>query len=158
MQIENLKQRNMRCNNPHLGNHLNDKLSAMQDAALLHDNGGGDTSATTAMLGQTSPSMNGRRIVISLDEYRDGTSLWESTQYSSSHSFISFRLCVCVCVSVCNMGRKSASVQFVRSSVGLCQSVNVTFQDWFYCLWGGHIGFHCLCAEHAWFHFLGVGR
>ena len=62
MQLEVLKQKNMKLNNPHLSY----KLCAMTEAAMK---GEPPDSAPT------SPSMNGKRVVINLDEFKDGTSL-----------------------------------------------------------------------------------
>ena len=62
MQLEMLKQKNMKLGNPHLGS----KLSAMTEAAMKEDMEHSEPN---------SPNMNGKRVVINLDEYRDGTSL-----------------------------------------------------------------------------------
>jgi G protein-coupled receptor 158 len=59
MQLEVLKQRNMKLGNPH----LSVKLSAMTEAAMRKDSP------------PPSPNMNGKRVVINLDEFKDGTSL-----------------------------------------------------------------------------------
>ena len=62
MQLEMLKQKNMKLGNPH----LTYKLSAMTEAAMK-----GEPPDSTP----NSPNMNGKRVVINLDEFQDGTSL-----------------------------------------------------------------------------------
>lgn len=62
MQLEMLKQKNMKLGNPH----LTFKLSAMTEAAMKEE----PPDSTP-----NSPNMNGKRVVINLDEFRDGTSL-----------------------------------------------------------------------------------
>ncbi len=74
MQLELLKQKNMKLGNPHLTH----KLSAMTEAAIKADN---DDDVTTydasydATSTPASPNMNGKRVVINLDEFKDATSL-----------------------------------------------------------------------------------
>ncbi len=63
MQLELLKQKNMKLGNPHLTH----KLSAMTEAAIKAD----DEMDSTP----TSPNMNGKRVVINLDDFKDATSL-----------------------------------------------------------------------------------
>ena len=61
MQLEVLKQRNMKLGNPH----LSVKLSAMTEAARRESDSP-----------PPSPTINGgKRVVINLDEFKDGTSL-----------------------------------------------------------------------------------
>ena len=53
----------MKLNNPH----LNEKLAAMQEAAMINDEPLGSSP--------DSPNMNGKNVVVSLDEYTDATSV-----------------------------------------------------------------------------------
>lgn len=61
-QLELLKQRNMKLGNPHLQH----KLSAMTEAAKKDD-----LPESTP----SSPNINGKRVVINLDDYHEATSL-----------------------------------------------------------------------------------
>lgn len=60
MQLEILKQKNMKLGNPHLGY----KLSAMTEAAKKEE----PTDSPPP-----SPNINGKRVVINLDDYKDTT-------------------------------------------------------------------------------------
>ena len=81
MQLELLKQKNMKLGNPHLTH----KLSAMTEAAIKADNDDDVTydanyDITVAnyditVSTPTSPNMNGKRVVINLDDFKDATSL-----------------------------------------------------------------------------------
>ena len=62
MQLEMLKQKNMKLGNPHLGF----KLSAMTEAAMKEEPPDSPP---------VSPDMNGKRVVINLDTFKDGTCL-----------------------------------------------------------------------------------
>ena len=62
MQLEMLKQKNMKLGNPHLGY----KLSAMTEAAKKEE----PPDSTPS-----SPNMNGKRVVINLDEFKEATSV-----------------------------------------------------------------------------------
>ena len=62
MQLEILKQKNMKLGNPHLGY----KLSVMTEAAKRED-----PSESLP----PSPNLNGKRVVINLDDFKDSTSL-----------------------------------------------------------------------------------
>ena len=62
MQLEVLKQKNMKLGNPHLSH----KLCAMTEAAMK-------TSPQDSP--PHSPNMNGKRVVINLDHFQDATSL-----------------------------------------------------------------------------------
>ncbi len=64
MQLEVLKQKNMKLGNPHLMH----KLSAMTEAACKEEPPGSSPPAH-------SPNMNGKRVVINLDNFKDATSL-----------------------------------------------------------------------------------
>ena len=66
VQLEVLKQKNMKLGNPHLGQ----KLSAMTEAAGIRE----DTTCLDNSPAN-SPNMNGKRVVINLDHYSDATSL-----------------------------------------------------------------------------------
>ena len=68
MQLELLKQKNMKLGNPH----LTQKLSAMTEAAIKADNNDNDDDVIST---PTSPNMNGKRVVINLDDFKDATSL-----------------------------------------------------------------------------------
>ena len=68
MQLELLKQKNMKLGNPHLTH----KLSAMTEAAIKADNDNDDDVISTP----TSPNMKGKLVVINLDDFKDATSLW----------------------------------------------------------------------------------
>ena len=63
MQLELLKQKNMKLGNPHLGH----KLSAMTEAAMKEE--------STNMSPPISPNVNGKRVIINLDNFQDATSL-----------------------------------------------------------------------------------
>ena len=63
MQLETLKQKNMKLGNPH----LTYKLSAMTEAAMKEE--------PPDELPAYSPNMNGKRVVINLDNFQDATSL-----------------------------------------------------------------------------------
>ena len=78
MQLELLKQKNMKLGNPH----LTQKLSAMTEAAIKADNDNDDDVISTP----TSPNMNGKRVVINLDDFKDATSLWLTAVAMVSHS------------------------------------------------------------------------
>ncbi|KAK2152979.1 hypothetical protein LSH36_312g01017 [Paralvinella palmiformis] len=65
MQLETLKQKNMKLGNPH----LTVKLSAMTEAAMKTE------PADCCTPPAHSPNMNGKRVVINLDNFKDATSL-----------------------------------------------------------------------------------
>ena len=71
MQLELLKQKNMKLGNPHLTH----KLSAMTEAAIKADTDD-DVIHDVICSTPTSPNMNGKRVVINLDDFKDATSLW----------------------------------------------------------------------------------
>ena len=60
MQLETLKQRNMKIGNPHLTH----KLSAMTEAAKKEE---------TPDSIPASPNVNGKRVMINLDDFKDAT-------------------------------------------------------------------------------------
>ena len=62
MQLEVLKQKNMKLGNPH----LTFKLSAMTEAAMK------DEPPDSV---PNSPNVNGKRVVINLDDFKDATSV-----------------------------------------------------------------------------------
>ena len=62
-QLELLKQRNMKIGN----RHLQHKLSAMTEAAQKDDSPDESTP--------TTPNMNGKRVVINLDDFKESTTL-----------------------------------------------------------------------------------
>ena len=62
MQLEMLKQKNMKLGNPH----LTYKLSAMTEAAMKDEPP--DSAPNT-------PKANGKRVVINLDDFHDATSV-----------------------------------------------------------------------------------
>ncbi|CAH1779230.1 unnamed protein product [Owenia fusiformis] len=67
MQIETLKLKNMKLGNPHLTN----KLSAMADLAMKEEPPDDSTPSTPNL----NTNINGKRVVINLDDFKDATAL-----------------------------------------------------------------------------------
>ena len=73
-QLEVLKQKNMKLGNPH----LTYKLSVMTEAAMIDDPSYTQSLAMPTTIDTqalSTPTLNGKRVMINLDEYKDATSL-----------------------------------------------------------------------------------